>query len=243
MLKIVNLVKKFNDNLALDNINIEIKKGDRIVIIGPSGCGKSTLLRCINGLEIPTSGEIIYNGKNIKNFNQNIIRQKIGMVFQKFNLFNHITVKENITLAPTKLKLLTKDEAEKKASQLLDFIKLSDKINQYPTKLSGGEQQRVAIIRSLMLSPELLLFDEPTSALDPEMINEVLELMKNIANDGMTMVVVSHEMNFARAFANKVIFMNEGKIVEEGTPNEIFDNPKSERLKSFLNKLSPKSKD
>ncbi len=243
MLKIVNLVKKFNDNLALDNINIEIKKGDRIVIIGPSGCGKSTLLRCINGLEIPTSGEIIYNGKNIKNFNQNIIRQKIGMVFQKFNLFNHITVKENITLAPTKLKLLTKDEVEKKASQLLDFIKLSDKINQYPTKLSGGEQQRVAIIRSLMLSPELLLFDEPTSALDPEMINEVLELMKNIANDGMTMVVVSHEMNFARAFANKVIFMNEGKIVEEGTPNEIFDNPKSERLKSFLNKLSPKSKD
>ncbi len=243
MLKIVNLVKKFNNNLALDNINIEIKKGDRIVIIGPSGCGKSTLLRCINGLEIPTSGEIIYNGKNIKNFNQNIIRQKIGMVFQKFNLFNHITVKENITLAPTKLKLLTKDEAEKKASQLLNFIKLSDKINQYPTKLSGGEQQRVAIIRSLMLSPELLLFDEPTSALDPEMINEVLELMKNIANDGMTMVVVSHEMNFARAFANKVIFMNEGKIVEEGTPNEIFDNPKSERLKSFLNKLSPKSKD
>lgn len=243
MLKIVNLVKKINDNLALDNINIEIKKGDRIVIIGPSGCGKSTLLRCINGLEIPTSGEIIYNGKNIKNFNQNIIRQKIGMVFQKFNLFNHITVKENIILAPTKLKILTKDEAEKKASQLLNFIKLSDKINQYPTKLSGGEQQRVAIIRSLMLSPELLLFDEPTSALDPEMINEVLELMKNIANDGMTMVVVSHEMNFARAFANKVIFMNEGKIVEEGTPNEIFDNPKSERLKSFLNKLSPKSKD
>jgi len=243
MLKIVNLVKKFNDTIALDNINIEIKKGDRIVIIGPSGCGKSTLLRCINGLEIPTSGEIIYNGKNIKNFNQNIIRQKIGMVFQKFNLFNHITVKENITLAPIKLKLLTEDEAEKKASQLLDFIKLSDKIDQYPTKLSGGEQQRVAIIRSLMLSPELLLFDEPTSALDPEMINEVLELMKNIADDGMTMVVVSHEMNFARAFANKVIFMNNGKIMEEGTPKEIFDNPKSERLKSFLNKLSPKSKD
>lgn len=243
MLKIVNLVKKFNDTIALDNINIEIKKGDRIVIIGPSGCGKSTLLRCINGLEIPTSGEIIYNGKNIKNFNQNIIRQKIGMVFQKFNLFNHITVKENITLAPIKLKLLTKEEAEKKATKLLEFIKLSDKINQYPNKLSGGEQQRVAIIRSLMLSPELLLFDEPTSALDPEMINEVLELMKNIADDGMTMVVVSHEMNFARAFANKVIFMNDGKIVEEGTPNEIFDNPQSERLKSFLNKLSPKSKD
>jgi polar amino acid transport system ATP-binding protein len=243
MLKIVNLVKKFNDAIALDNINIDIKKGDRIVIIGPSGCGKSTLLRCINGLEIPTSGEIIYNGKNIKDFNQNIIRQKIGMVFQKFNLFNHITVKENITLAPIKLKLLTKEKAEDKAIKLLDFIKLSDKLNQYPSKLSGGEQQRVAIIRSLMLSPELLLFDEPTSALDPEMINEVLELMKNIADDGMTMIVVSHEMNFARAFANKVIFMNDGKIIEEGTPNEIFDNPKSERLKSFLNKLSPKSKD
>lgn len=243
MLKIVNLVKKFNDAIALDNINIDVKKGDRIVIIGPSGCGKSTLLRCINGLEIPTSGEIIYNGKNIKDFNQNIIRQKIGMVFQKFNLFNHITVKENITLAPIKLKLLTKEKAEDKAVKLLDFIKLSDKIDQYPSKLSGGEQQRVAIVRSLMLSPELLLFDEPTSALDPEMINEVLELMKNIADDGMTMIVVSHEMNFARAFANKVIFMNDGKIIEEGTPNEIFDNPKSERLKSFLNKLSPKSKD
>lgn len=243
MLKIVNLVKNFNDTIALDNINMEIKKGDRIVIIGPSGCGKSTLLRCINGLEIPTSGEIIYNGKNIRNFNQNIIRQKIGMVFQKFNLFNHLTVKENIILAPIKLKRLTREKAEEKATKLLDFIKLSDKINQYPTKLSGGEQQRVAIIRSLMLSPEILLFDEPTSALDPEMINEVLELMKDIANDGMTMVVVSHEMNFARAFANKVVFMNDGKIIEEGTPNEIFDNPKSERLKSFLNKLSPKSKD
>ena len=243
MLKIVNLVKKFNETIALDNINFEIKKGDRIVIIGPSGCGKSTLLRCINGLEIPTSGEIIYNGKNIKEFNQNIIRQRVGMVFQKFNLFNHLTVQENIVLAPIKLKLLTKQEAEKKVTRLLDSIKLSDKINKYPAMLSGGEQQRVAIIRSLMLSPEILLFDEPTSALDPEMINEVLELMKNIADDGMTMVVVSHEMNFAKSFANKVIFMNEGKIIEEGTPNEIFNNPKSERLKSFLNKLSPKSQD
>ena len=243
MLKIVNLVKKFNETIALDNINFEIKKGDRIVIIGPSGCGKSTLLRCINGLEIPTSGEIIYNGKNIKEFNRNIIRQRVGMVFQKFNLFNHLTVQENIVLAPIKLKLLTKQEAEKKVIRLLDSIKLSDKINKYPAMLSGGEQQRVAIIRSLMLSPEILLFDEPTSALDPEMINEVLELMKNIADDGMTMVVVSHEMNFAKSFANKVIFMNEGKIIEEGTPNEIFNNPKSERLKSFLNKLSPKSQD
>lgn len=241
MLRIVNLVKKFNENIALDNINFEIKKGDRIVIIGPSGCGKSTLLRCINGLEIPTSGEIIYNGKNIKEFNQNIIRQRVGMVFQKFNLFNHLTVQENIVLAPIKLKLLTKQEAEKKVTRLLDSIKLSDKINKYPAMLSGGEQQRVAIIRSLMLSPEILLFDEPTSALDPEMINEVLELMRTIADDGMTMVVVSHEMNFAKSFANKVIFMNEGKIIEEGTPNEIFNNPKSERLKSFLNKLSPKS--
>lgn len=241
MLKIKNLVKTFNNIVALDNINIEINKGDRIVIIGPSGCGKSTLLRCINGLETPTSGEIIYNNKNIKEYNQNVMHQKIGMVFQTFNLFKHLTVKENITLAPLKLKLLTKEEADVKATKLLNSIKLLDKIDQYPNKLSGGEQQRVAIIRSLMLSPEILLFDEPTSALDPEMINEVLELMKNIADDGMTMVVVSHEMNFAKSFASKIIFMDGGKIIEEGSPDEIFNHPKSERLKAFLNKFNSKS--
>jgi polar amino acid transport system ATP-binding protein len=237
MLKIVNLVKAFNNTKALDGIDVEIKKGDRIVIIGPSGCGKSTLLRCINGLETPTSGEVIYNNKNINNYSKNTLRQKIGMVFQSLNLFNHITVKENITLAPVKLKLLTKEQANERATKLLESIKLLEKINEYPSKLSGGEQQRVAIIRSLILSPEVLLFDEPTSALDPEMINDVLELMKKIANDGMTMVVVTHEMNFAESFASRVIFMDEGKIIEEGTPEEIFNHPKSDRLKNFLSKL------
>lgn len=240
MLKIVNLVKRFNDVKALDNINLDINRGERIVIIGPSGCGKSTLLRCMNGLEVPTNGDVIYNDKNIKDYEGNIVRQKIGMVFQSFNLFNHLTVRENITLSPLKLKILTNEEANKKSTELLSSIKLLDKINQYPNKLSGGEQQRVAIIRSLMLSPEILLFDEPTSALDPEMVSEVLELMKRIAEDGMTLVVVSHEMNFARSFASKVVFMDEGKIVEVGTPNEIFENPKSERLKLFLNKLGNK---
>lgn len=240
MLKINGLVKKFNDIVALDNINIEIKKGERIVIIGPSGCGKTTLLRCINKLEIPTSGDIIYNSRNISKYKQNDLSQKIGMVFQNFNLFNHLTVKENITLSPIKLKVLSKKSAEKKARNLLEGVKILDKINEYPSKLSGGEKQRVAIIRSLMLSPEILLFDEPTSALDPEMVGEIINLMKKIADDGMTMLVVSHEMILAQEFATKIIFMDEGKIIEEGSSDEIFNNPKSERLKSFLSKIDIK---
>ena len=239
MLKIIDVTKRFNDKTALDKINLEVKKGERIVIIGPSGCGKSTLLRCINGLEVPEKGDIIYNDRSIREYEGNVFSQKIGMVFQNFNLFNHLTVEENITLSPVKLKILTKVEAGKKARKLLDSIKILDKLEEYPSNLSGGEKQRVAIIRSLMLSPELMLFDEPTSALDPEMINEVLELMKRIADNGMTMIVVSHEMLFAKEFATKVVFMDEGKIIEKGTPNEIFNHPKSERLKSFLDKIGP----
>ena len=239
MLKIIDVTKRFNDKTALDKINLEVQKGERIVVIGPSGCGKSTLLRCINGLEVPEKGDIIYNDRSIREYEGNVLSQKIGMVFQNFNLFNHLTVEENITLSPVKLKILTKVEAGKKARKLLDSIKILDKLEEYPSNLSGGEKQRVAIIRSLMLSPELMLFDEPTSALDPEMINEVLELMKRIADNGMTMIVVSHEMLFAKEFATKVVFMDEGKIIEKGTPNEIFNHPKSERLKSFLDKIGP----
>ncbi|MDD2378078.1 MAG: amino acid ABC transporter ATP-binding protein [Bacilli bacterium] len=237
MLKVVNLTKKFEKTQALDRVNLDINKGDRIVIIGPSGCGKSTLLRCINGLETPTSGQIIYNGKNIEKRDKNKFRQKVGMVFQSYNLFNHLTVKENITLAPVKLKLLTEEQALQKANELLKSIKLLPKINEYPQNLSGGEKQRIAIVRSLMLSPDILLFDEPTSALDPEMINEVLELMTKIAKKGMTMVVVSHEMTFAESFATRVIFMDEGKIIEMGSPDQIFNHPKGERLQMFLNKI------
>lgn len=237
MLKVVNLTKKFEKTQALDRVNLDINKGDRIVIIGPSGCGKSTLLRCINGLEAPTSGQIIYNGKNIEKRDKNKFRQKVGMVFQSYNLFNHLTVKENITLAPVKLKLLTEEQALQKANELLKSIKLLPKINEYPQNLSGGEKQRIAIVRSLMLSPDILLFDEPTSALDPEMINEVLELMTEIAKKGMTMVVVSHEMTFAESFATRVIFMDEGKIIEMGSPDQIFNHPKGERLQMFLNKI------
>lgn len=237
MLKVVNVTKMFGNIKALDSVSLEINKGDRIVIIGPSGCGKSTLLRCINALETPTSGKIIYHGKDINEYDKTLLRQKVGMVFQNYNLFDNLNVKGNITLAPTKIKLMNEKEATIKADKLLKTIKLSSKINAYPQNLSGGEKQRIAIIRSLMLSPEILLFDEPTSSLDPEMIKEVLTLMKDIANEGMTMVVVSHEMSFAKEFANKVIFMDEGKIIEEGTSEEIFNHPKSDRLKTFLNKI------
>ena len=237
MLKILNLTKRFNSIQALDDINFSINKGEKVVIIGPSGCGKSTLLRCINLLEEPTSGQIIYNDKDIKTYDKNILRQEIGMIFQSYNLFNHLTVKENILLAPDKLKLLTKEEALDRAEKLLDLIKLSNKLDKYPNQLSGGEKQRIAIVRSLMLSPKILLVDEPTSALDPEMINEVLDLMNKIAVEGMTMIVVTHEMNFAKAFADRVIFLDEGKVIEEGTATEIFENPQSERLKNFLSKI------
>lgn len=297
MITIKNLYKNFGTKNILNGINLTIKDGEKVVIIGSSGSGKSTLLRCINQLEIPTSGEVWFGNKLltkldpylhddlIKSSNtfkklgtsnlteENIIevikagnmlkpkkegndfkrllqgynkeyhlsidlaRQKIGMCFQHFNLFNNLTIIDNLTLAPIELKLMTKEEALNKASELLKRIGLYDKKDSYPSKLSGGQKQRVAIIRSLCMNPEVMLFDEPTSALDPEMVGEVLELMKELAILGMTMVVVTHEMGFAREFADRVIFMDEGKIVEEGTPEEIFNNPKNDRTREFLSKV------
>lgn len=239
MLEVKNLEKAFGKKKVLKDINFKIDKGDVIGIIGPSGCGKSTLLRCINLLEIPTSGTIIFEGNNI-NYHHNLesIRKKIGMVFQSFNLFNNMTVIENIILAPTKLGILTKEEAIKKANKLLKKINLLDKKDFYPEELSGGQKQRIAIVRALLMEPDLMLFDEPTSALDPEMISEVTDLMREIALGGMTMIVVSHEMNFIENFTTKVLFMDEGKIIEENTPKELFNNPKDKRLKEFLSALN-----
>ena len=239
MLEVKNLEKAFGKKKVLKDINFKIDKGDVIGIIGPSGCGKSTLLRCINLLEIPTSGTIIFEGNNI-NYHHNLesIRKKIGMVFQSFNLFNNMTVIENIILAPTKLGILTKEEAIKKANKLLQKINLLDKKDFYPEELSGGQKQRIAIVRALLMEPDLMLFDEPTSALDPEMIGEVTDLMREIALGGMTMIVVSHEMNFIENFTTKVLFMDEGKIIEENTPEELFNNPKDKRLKEFLSALN-----
>lgn len=240
MIEIKKLYKSFGKKQVLKGIDLTINKGDKIAIIGPSGCGKSTLLRCINMLEVPTSGKVIFKGKNLcdKNVELNKIRQKMGMVFQQFNLFNHLTVIDNITLAPVKLGLMSKDNAYKKAVELLKVIDLEDKKNEYPSNLSGGQKQRVAIVRSLILNPEIILFDEPTSALDPEMVKEVTEVMLDIANRGMTMVVVSHEMSFVKRFASRVIFVEDGKIIEEGSSQDIFDNPKSDRLKEFLSKIN-----
>lgn len=237
MLEIKNLVKHFDKVKALEDINLTVQKGEKIVIIGPSGCGKSTLLRCINLLETPTSGIIKYRDVETKKYKRDVLCQKIGMIFQNYNLFNHLTIIKNITLAPIKLKIMTKEEAYKKAMKMLKLMKLEDKAGNYPRELSGGEKQRVAIIRSLILSPEIILLDEPTGALDPENIKDVLEILKDIAKDGMTMIVVTHEMNFAREFADRVVFMDKGKIVEEGTSKAIFDHPKNERLKEFLNKI------
>lgn len=239
MLEVKNIEKTFGKKKVLKGINFKIDKGDVIGIIGPSGCGKSTLLRCINLLEIPTSGTIIFEGNNI-NYHHNLesIRKKIGMVFQSFNLFNNMTVIENIILAPTKLGILTKEEAIKKANKLLKKINLLDKKDFYPEELSGGQKQRIAIVRALLMEPDLMLFDEPTSALDPEMIGEVTDLMREIALGGMTMIVVSHEMNFIKNFTTKVLFMDEGKIIEENTPEELFNNPKDKRLKEFLSALN-----
>lgn len=239
MIEINNLSKRFGNNEVLTNINTTIKRGEKVVIVGPSGSGKSTLLRCINLLEIPNSGDIYFEEQDItdKKCDINKIRQKMGMVFQHFNLFPHLTVMENITLSPIKLKLQTKDEAEKKAIKLLERIGLADKKDEYPNKLSGGQKQRIAIIRSLAMNPEIMLFDEPTSALDPEMIGEVLNLMKELAEEGMTMVVVTHEMGFARGVANRVLFMDNGQILEENNPQDFFVNPTNERLKEFLSKI------
>ena len=224
---------------ALDGVSADISKGDVVVIIGPSGSGKSTFLRCLNLLETPTSGNIFFNGNLItdKHSNINIHRQKMCMVFQHFNLFPHLTILQNLTIAPIKLLKKTKEEAEARAMQLLERVGLADRAGAYPNQLSGGQKQRVAIVRALAMDPEVMLFDEPTSALDPEMVGEVLEVMKELARDGMTMVVVTHEMGFAKEVGNRVIFMDEGKILEENTPDEIFRNPQHPRLQDFLSKV------
>ena len=236
IIKVENMTKSFGKDVVLKNINTEICKGDIVAIIGPSGCGKSTFIRTLNLLEQPTEGAIYVDGVNImdKKVDINKIRQKVGMVFQHFNLFPNLTILENITLAPVKTGQMTVEEAEKKAMELLERVGLSDKAKAYPDTLSGGQKQRIAIVRALAMNPEILLCDEPTSALDPEMVGEVLSLMQDLAKDGMTMVVVTHEMGFAREVANRVMFFDEQIIKEEGTPEEIFDHPKSERLQSFL---------
>ena len=224
---------------ALDGVSTEIHKGEVVVVIGPSGSGKSTFLRCLNLLELPTGGRILFDGVDItdKNCNINLHRQKMGMVFQHFNLFPHMTILKNMTIAPMQLLHKSKEEAEKTAMELLGRVGLADRANAYPSQLSGGQKQRVAIVRALAMQPEVMLFDEPTSALDPEMVGEVLEVMQELAKSGMTMVVVTHEMGFAREVADRVLFMADGKLLEEGTPDEIFTHPKSERLRDFLAKV------
>ena len=239
LIKTVNLKKSFGDIEVLKGIDLEIKKGEVLVIVGPSGSGKSTFLRCLNMLERPTGGEIYFEGINLldKNVDINRHRQKMGMVFQHFNLFPHMTILKNMSLAPMKLLKKSRAEAENKAKMLLERVGLSDRADAYPSQLSGGQKQRVAIVRALCMDPDVMLFDEPTSALDPEMVGEVLDVMKNLAKNGMTMVVVTHEMGFAKEVADKVIFMDEGKIMEEGTPEELFNNPKNDRTKAFLSKV------
>ena len=239
LIHVDNLQKSFGDLVVLDGIDIDINCGDVVVVVGPSGSGKSTFLRCLNRLEESTGGSIYFNGEDITapGVNINKHRQKMGMVFQQFNLFPHMTIMKNLTIGPMKLLGKTKEEAEKKAQELLDRVGLGDRGNSYPKQLSGGQKQRVAIVRALCMEPEVMLFDEPTSALDPEMVGEVLEVMQELAKDGMTMVCVTHEMGFAREVATRVIFIDEGKIVEEGPPSEIFTNPKHPRLQEFLSKV------
>ncbi len=239
MISVKNLKKSFQGTEVLKGINVEIDKGDVICVIGPSGSGKSTFLRCLNLLEQPSDGHIIFEGDDLMNkkVDLNAHRQKMGMVFQQFNLFPHMTIMDNLTCAPVMLKKATRAEAEKKAKELLARVGLADRAGSYPNQLSGGQKQRVAIVRALCMEPDVMLFDEPTSALDPEMVGEVLDVMKELAKDGMTMVVVTHEMGFAREVSNRVIFLDDGIIAEEGTPAEIFGNPQSERLKSFLAKV------
>ena len=239
LLEVNGLRKSFGDNEVLKGITTAVREGEVIAIVGPSGCGKSTFLRSLNLLEVPTGGHILFEGVDItdKSVNINKMREKIGMVFQQFNLFPNMTVKENIMLAPTKLKIMTKEEASKKADELLKRIGLADKADARPSQLSGGQQQRIAIVRSLAMNPDVMLFDEPTSALDPEMVGEVLSLMKDLAESGMTMMIVTHEMGFAREVADRVLFINDGVIQEENTPQEFFSNPQNPRLKEFLSKV------
>ena len=239
MITVKSLYKQFNYNVVLQGIEETIERGEKVVIVGPSGSGKSTFLRCLNMLETPTSGEIWFEGELLtaKNTNLDKIRQKMGMVFQQFNLFPHKTVGQNIKLAPLKLGLMTEDEADEKAETLLKRIGLADKIDAYPSQLSGGQQQRVAIVRALAMNPDVMLFDEPTSALDPEMVGEVLDFMHTLADEGMTMVVVTHEMGFAREVATRCLFMDEGKILEQAPPQEFFASPRNPRLQDFLSKV------
>ena len=239
MISVKNLCKSFGDHQVLRDINEHITPGEKVVIIGPSGSGKSTFLRCMNLLERPTSGQVIFDGIDITDPKTDInkVRQHMGMVFQHFNLFPHKTIMENITLSPTRLKLMKADEAKEEALRLLRLVNLEEKADAYPGQLSGGQKQRIAIVRSLAMKPKMMLFDEPTSALDPEMVGEVLEVMKKLADDGMTMAVVTHEMGFAREVGTRVMFMDEGIILEQGTPEEIFSNPKEARTQEFLSKV------
>ncbi len=239
MIEVRNLVKSFGDNQVLCGIDEHIKSGEKVVIIGPSGSGKSTFLRCLNLLEEPTGGQIIFEGVDITDPKSNInkMRQKMGMVFQQFNLFPHLTVLRNITIAPTVLNIMSAKEANDKAFELLERIGLADKAESYPNQLSGGQKQRIAIVRALAMNPDVMLFDEPTSALDPEMVGEVLELMRKLADDGMTMVVVTHEMGFAREVGTRVLFMDKGQILEQDEPQAFFSNPKNKRLQEFLAKV------
>ena len=242
LIQVQDLKKHFTGTSAikaLDGVSVDIKKGEVVVVIGPSGSGKSTFLRCLNLLEVPTGGQILFNGVSItdKSCNINLHRQKMGMVFQHFNLFPHMTILRNMTLAPVKLLHKSQEEADAQALKLLQRVGLGDRGNAYPAQLSGGQKQRVAIVRALMMEPEVMLFDEPTSALDPEMVGEVLEVMKELAHDGMTMVVVTHEMGFAREVGNRVLFMADGKLVEQGSPADIFEHPQNPRLQDFLSKV------
>ena len=239
MIDVKNLTKNFGDLEVLRGVNQHIGKGERVVLIGPSGSGKSTFLRCLNLLETPSSGEIIFEGQSItdEKCDINKIRQRMGMVFQHFNLFPNMTILKNITLAPVRTGLMTREQAEKEARELLKRVGLEDKADSYPAQLSGGQKQRIAIVRALCMKPDVMLFDEPTSALDPEMVGEVLQLMKQLADDGMTMIVVTHEMGFAKEVASRVLFMDEGQILEENAPRQFFGNPKNPRLKEFLSKV------
>lgn len=239
MISVKNLVKSYGDHVVLDGVSEHIEKGEKVVVIGPSGSGKSTFLRCLNLLEEPTSGNIIFEGQDITDPKVDIdmVRRKMGMVFQQFNLFPHLSIIDNIKLAPVKLKIMSNSEAEKKARELLERVGLPDKADAYPKQLSGGQQQRIAIARALAMNPDVMLFDEPTSALDPEMVGEVLQIMKELAEDGMTMVVVTHEMGFAREVATRVLFMDGGNIAEQNNPKDFFGNPQNPRLKEFLSQV------